>query len=303
MSNYGVVIKNSNNETIIDGVNDNYMLWFTLTVSNTFVPIFDRYGSYGDPFTALMPACFSKFPETVTTQEPPIVCGYSLYGAAVFGYCTGEPGKWDGFVWFGGWEVGVNMPDFGGAKTVNASMRLAIFSRYGAPQKRGNYGIQIIKDGNTVYDSRALPFIPVGDVQYKRYGGADGRTLARQDGEYAYNLPPKSACVVDTISRTGAWPLLSSLTQRVICGLDGFEFTGFSAAPIMALSVSNDNYTFTYKFVAIVHGIHSFGKRSSGNLWFGVGGSGRDTQQLYNTGGGQGAYNLIAFAKMPAQFQ
>ena len=302
MSKYGFEIRNGNKEVVVDGVNDNYMLWFVQTVKNTFNPSFNRYGGYGDSFTAIMPPCFSPFPEKVTTKEPPVVCGYSLYGSAVFGYCTGVEYAWDGFVWFGGWEAGSNYPDLDGARSVSSAMKVAVFSRNGSPQRRGNYGIQIVKNGGVVYDSRSVPFIPVGQFAYKRYGTHEGRSLTGSDG-YANYLPSNATAVVDRVYSQEGWPLLSSLTQRVIPGLDGVEFAGNKASAIMAMSVYNENNTYVYKFVSLAHGVHSVGYANDGNLWFGFGGNGKDQGQLYNTGGGQGAYNLIAFAKIPNTFR
>ncbi len=300
---YGVDIRNGNNETVVDGVHDNYMLWFTQTVSHTFTPQYQYNGGYGGDYIAIMPPCFSAFPEKVTTQEPPIVCGYAESGDAVFGYCTGEQYAWDGFVWFAGWSVGVNHPNVNSAPTVSASLRVAVFSRHGSPQKRGSYGLQISNNGAVVYDSRALPFIPTGPREYKRYGTYDGRTMPHAEGYYATYLPSAAACVVDTQVVPGGWPLLSSLTQRIIPGLAEGEWAGFFAAPIMAISVTKSGDSFTYKFVSIAVGVHSFGRESSGNLWYGWATDGLQQNQLYNTGGGQGAYNLIAFAKIPAAFQ
>lgn len=300
---YGFQLKNGNGEMVVDGVNDNYLLWFTMSVSATFTPEVNNYGSYGDSFLSIMPPRFSQFPELVTTAEPPVVCGYSESGNAVFGYCTGEQYKWDGFVWFGGWEVGGAYPTYSGSPSVTASMKVAVFSRNGSPKRKGDYGLQVKNNGNVVYDSRSLPFMPIGPREFKRYGDKEGRTIPSREGYYANYLPMPETCIVDRRTVSNGWPVISSLTQRVIPGLGGSEFGGNAAVPIMALSVSKSGDTFTYKFVALVHGVHSFGKLSSGNLWYGVGGSGKNEAQLYNTGGGQGAYNLIAFAKMPASYQ
>ncbi|RKQ97163.1 hypothetical protein C7446_2583 [Kushneria sinocarnis] len=279
MATYGALFENASGDVLIDGSNPCCFLHETGDVTFTSY----RDGDSGQSLYWYR-AHQINFQNTITTHEPPFICGYSVKGCVIFGYVVGSPGNWQGFkVCASNRYTGYG--NFGFVESIEGRIKYAVFSQNGEVRSSDDYGLLIRNEGGQqVFDSRKFPFSLQGQFSYRRWGDNDGSTV-RYDGGFYNNgedvEPPDS----------NSWPLLSTLNQMLWLRSPDFGALG-------KIIVEKNGDRFNYRlglFYGVNQDLHSEfngyndrGGRATPNY---------DT--LPNLGGGQTAYNLIVFGKIP----
>lgn len=282
---YGAEFRNDGGDVIIDGENPCCFLHEVGTARYT-VGLWTGYYDQMYGYKAQQ----VKFRGVIRTNEPPFVCGYSVKGRAIFGYITGEPGAWTGFMACGGLDPSdYSSSGFIKAPTsINCEMRYAVYSQRGEIRSQSNWGLLVSDErGNQVFDSRKYPFILEGDFSYRRWGRNNGSTFEYQDS-FPWNgelvRPPSS----------DSWPLLTTLNQML-------WYTTGRGGGLGKVIVEKEGNIFRYGlsiFYNVAETVYDM------EHWYEDEPRGLpDQDRLPNLGGGQNAYNLIVFGRVPVALQ
>lgn len=282
---YGAEFRNDGGDVIIDGENPCCFLHEVGTARYTV----NRWTAYYDQLYGYN-AKQVLFENVIRTQEPPFVCGYSTKGRAIFGYITGEPGAWTGFMASGGSDPSTST--YTGFIDMDPStdceMKYAVYSQLGEIRSGGNWGL-LINDANgkQVFDSRKYPFILEGNFSYRRWGDNNGSTFDYEN-PFAWSgedvTPPSS----------DSWPLLTTLNQMLWYD----RGKGAGLGKVIVEKVGNKfRYGLSMFYLAseTVYDMDRWINDQPRGL--------PDQDGLPNLGGGQNAYNLIVFGRVPSILQ
>lgn len=287
MATYGALFSNANGDTIIDGTNP--CCFLHEVGDKTFTSGTWSGGiSLSGYKSAIIP-----FDNTITTQEPPFVCGYSVSGDVIFGYIVGSPGAWTGMMCCASQDYYYYGDSTFARGDKQGRLKYAVFSRKGAIRTNDNYGMIINNEsGEQVFDSRKFPFCLEGNFQYTRWGYNDGSTINIDQLDYPfykdgiYYEPPTP----------NSWPLLTTLNQMLWVYTPDWGLLG-------KVIVRKEGTGFRYRLGLF------YGSLSSAPAYTLAGGADNDGRSapnfdtLPNLGGGQSAYNLIVYGRVPSFIQ
>lgn len=279
MATYGALFENASGDVLIDGSNP--CCFLHETGDATFTSYRDEdSGQYLYWYRAHQ----INFRNTITTHEPPFICGYSVKGCVIFGYVVGSPGNWQGFkVCASNRYAGYD--SWGFVESIEGRIKYAVFSQQGEVRTNDDYGLLITNVNNQqIFDSRKFPFSLQGRFSYRRWGDNDGSTV-RYDDDFYNNgedvEPPDS----------NSWPLLSTLNQMLWLRSPDFGALG-------KVIVEKNGSSFNYR-LGLFYGVHNDLNSEFNGYNDRDGRATPNYDTLPNLGGGQTAYNLVVFGKIP----